>query len=479
VKLGSKIIGLAIGQKSFLLAEVALKSGRGTVQHFAEFPFPEGLSLATPDQLGQALGQFLKTRKFSTRDVVIGLPAKRLITRRKEVPAAKMEVAAATLRLQAEGEFSSELDSLVLDFAGSPSTVEPTTVLIIATNRQIVDQCTAMAKAANLKVLGITATSAALGRATSRLPGGDGLVLNLGQNGAELVIQHGADPAHLRHLNATDADSPEAISALAGEIRRMMASIPRNGTPMTLALWRGTGGTSENGELNPGNLLEQRLSMPVTTPDIRKLVASDTAAEGFAPAVAVALSAIEPAGLPVDFLHSRLAPPEGPKISLGKKLAIAGGVLAVLLIGGAYTHLTIKQSELDRLNNQIAANSAAVKQATLDAKRLADAKAWIPQGPHLINVLRDITQLFPPQANTIWVTGLNNIKDMNTWEIDGKSVNHDEPYNLVNAMFKSDRFANPLVMNDVVEPTSGLFAFKIRFTSIESLTPERSSRGPQ
>src|SRR6185295_7021681 len=101
--------------------------------------------------------------------------------------------------------------------------------------------------------------------------------------------------------------------------------IPRNGTPQTLALW------NNSPALNPGSVLGQRLSMPVTTPELGSLVATDTAdAEPYAAAVAVALAAMEPAGLPVDFLHSRLAAPKPPAVSRSKLAAI---VLGVLLAG--------------------------------------------------------------------------------------------------------------------------------------------------
>src|SRR4029079_14553136 len=100
----------------------------------------EGLSLATPEKLGEALAQFLKQHRFSTRDAVIGLPAKRLVTRQKEVPPAKAEVVASALRLQAEGDFSAEMDKIVLDYAGTPSTSEATKVLLMATNREVIDQ---------------------------------------------------------------------------------------------------------------------------------------------------------------------------------------------------------------------------------------------------------------------------------------------------------------------------------------------------
>lgn len=401
MKTGSKILGLAIGQKSILLAEVAPRGGKHAVQHFAEFVFPEGLSLATPEKLGEALGAFIKGRKFSTRDAVIGLPAKRLVTRQKDVPPASAHVVASALRLQAESEFSAELDNLVMDYAGTPSTSHATKVLLIATNRHLVEQCEAMAKSAGLRIQGITATSAALGRITSRLPDGDGWVLNLGHSGAELVVQHGADPAHLRHLNVAGGTTPEGIAGLAGEIRRVMATVPRNGTPNTLSVWRGP---ALPGDTNPTSVLEQRLGIPVNTPELRKLVATDNPeADAYAPAVAVALSALETTGLPVNFLNSRLTPPPPPLISTQKKLAIAAVILVLLGIGGAYYHLMQKRTELSRIETELANNKKEVDGARAEAQQLANAQNALTLGPNFIKVMRDVTQLFPQQPNTIWV----------------------------------------------------------------------------
>jgi hypothetical protein len=320
VKVGSKILGLAVGQKSILVAEVATRGDRHVVSRCAEFVFPEGMTMSDAEKTGAALRGFLRANQFSTKDVVFGLPAKRMVTRRKDVPPTTAAAAAMTLRVQAEGEFSSELDNLVMDFAGTVSEQGPTTVLLMATNKVLLDECEAVAKEAGLKVHAITSTTVALGRATSRLPGGDGIVLSLGPNGAELVIQHGLDPAHLRHLNViTGADS---LPALAAEIRRTVAAIPQNGTPQTLALW------NMGGVANPESVLQQRLSMPVSTPAVSNLALTEgIEAQRYAPAVAVALSALESAELPVDFLHSRLAPPKAPGLSMEKKLGIAGGII--------------------------------------------------------------------------------------------------------------------------------------------------------
>jgi hypothetical protein len=258
-----KILGLAIGQKSILLAEVGGKADAWSVAHVAEFPYPEGLALEKPVELGQALRTFLKSQKFSTRDTVIGLPAKRLITRRKDVPPAPAAAAASTLRLQAESEFSTEAATLTMDFAGDTSTSEPTSVLLIAATRECIAQCESLARAAGLKLLAVTSTGTALGRATSRVPGGNGVVVNLAPGGSELIVQHGESATQLRHLNMGDNPNADSVGLLAGEIRRSVAALPRNGSPLTLAIWDPG---NDKGATSTRNLLEERLAMPISTP---------------------------------------------------------------------------------------------------------------------------------------------------------------------------------------------------------------------
>ncbi len=75
-KTPSKALGLAIGQKSILIAEVQAKgSSQRAVPQTVEFAYPEGISLATPAELGKALAQFLRLKKIGTREAIIGLPA--------------------------------------------------------------------------------------------------------------------------------------------------------------------------------------------------------------------------------------------------------------------------------------------------------------------------------------------------------------------------------------------------------------------
>ena len=417
MKVGKKVLGLAIGQKSILVAEVTVKGERPVVVNFGEFPFPEGVHLSAPQKMGEALAQFLKEKQFSAREVVFGLPAKRLVTRRKEIPAAPPELAASTLRLQAEGEFSSELDNLVMDFAGTPNVAKATTVLLVATNRVMVDECAEIGRVAGLKVLGVTSTGAALGRASSKLPKAGSMVLALGSAGAEFMVQNGADTAQLRHLNVM-GDGDDSIAELAGEIRRSIASIPDNGSQAGMTLW--TAGTSDG----PRKILEQKLNVPVLAGELRGLVATDSpGADAYAPAVALALVAIEDAGLPINFMDSRLAPPKQPAVSLQKKLGLTAAAIAAILIGWSVYYLSSLHSDVNTIQYRNAQRTKQVKDATELQKRYDDAVKWIPKGPHFVTVLRDLTQLFPAQANTIWATSLGSSQE--GWELAGQAMNQE------------------------------------------------------
>ena len=79
MKVGNKVLGLAVGQKNILVAEVTSKGGRYAVSAAGEFVFPDGTALSSPEKLGAALRDFLKSNRFSARGAIIGLPAKRLL----------------------------------------------------------------------------------------------------------------------------------------------------------------------------------------------------------------------------------------------------------------------------------------------------------------------------------------------------------------------------------------------------------------
>ncbi|HEV2691145.1 MAG TPA: hypothetical protein VGV35_21460, partial [Bryobacteraceae bacterium] len=231
----SKMLGVAVGEKSMLLAEVAVSGGTYSVLHVGQFTYAAGQSLAEPHALGAALGQYLKSNGFGARRAVFGLPAKWVLSKTKDVPAADEATVSSMLRLQSESDFSPELKDMVYDYTGTPSTRGESTVLLLATPRKHIEQINAIADSAKLDVHGVTVSVAALSAATSRVRK-NSLVLALGPGGAELGAQPVSGPTVLRHVGpATAAASP----MLMGELRRATAAVNGNGN--------GFGSTNGNG----------------------------------------------------------------------------------------------------------------------------------------------------------------------------------------------------------------------------------------
>ena len=84
----SKMLGLAITPGEILLAELAAHQPLPRVVKLAVLPMRGGLSYEQPAAVGQALRQVLKAQGFTARDVVVGLPAKWLLSRKKDLPPA-------------------------------------------------------------------------------------------------------------------------------------------------------------------------------------------------------------------------------------------------------------------------------------------------------------------------------------------------------------------------------------------------------
>ena len=243
------------------------------------------------------------------------------------------------LRLQAEGEFSTELKDLVYDYTADGSAGNPKTVLLIATSKRYVDAAAAMCDTARLGLEMVTSSAVALGTVTGRsVQSKNPLVLLVSPAGAELTAQSGTASNAIRHLRGPGPDRP-----FVGELRRAISGMPpanpgaTNGSPRELVLWDAAG----DSDFNSGTLGES-LGLTVRSGDLPIFGVNTTAAasngEGrkFAAAVALALLGVVEGPEPVDFLHSRLAPLKEPTIPKWVMLSSLAGAVVLGLVLLAY-----------------------------------------------------------------------------------------------------------------------------------------------
>jgi hypothetical protein len=446
----NKVLGLAIGEKSIIAAEVSGGSARPDAKRLAEFSFPPGISLQDPVALGTALAEFLRENEFSAKSAVIGLPAKWLLVKTKEVPPADKRVAADMLRLQAEGEFSSELKELVFDYAGEPSTAGARSVLLVATPQKYLDLANQLCEAAKLTPIAITSSSAALGAVVGRSGGKNAVVLSLASGGAELTAQSGGHTSALRHLRAP---SPEPL--FISELRRAVSMLPLNGSTgmRELIVWDG-------GATEPAGLGES-LGMKVRSGDLPSLgvTASEAARNGggrkYAAAVSLAVSGLGDRSLPVDFLHSRLAAPKKSPIARWMIWAAAGALLLVVTVVLAYQDFRKKQAALNQITTELTGLQPRIKSAQAFVNKVTFAQGWHGEDARYLSFLRDITELMPDDEGQTFATDIDiREKEVPRTDTQGKiaapKVGGDARNLLVTFSGKAPNPKAALKLNDLV-----------------------------
>jgi hypothetical protein len=487
---------VAIGEQGILVAEVANASGRREVRRYAEFPFTEGLSATQLPGAAKAFGAFLKHHSFHARDAVIGLPARWVVIKPKDLPPADPETAATLLRVQAEGEFSSDLKEMVYDYAGDSHPKHPRQVLLMAVPKERLDQLHQFAEAARINIVAVTPSVAALGVASKTLAAPEGVVVYLGGKSAELAVQTGHGLTRIRQFATSGAAVPAAAGAgggtavavgaggpgapeLVAELRRTFAGLPQNGTPPAdrkLVLWDGTGLDEAQREA-----IASRLGMAVNAQNLTAMGVGGqqltAEASRFAPAVALATAMYLPEGLPVNFDDSRLKPPvessTGQKVTYG--LAIAAVI--ALAVGALVWSTNAEASKNDDLNRQFNAISKDYLQAKTMLTHLETAKKWYGDEEPYMYCFVAVTQAFP-NANNCFATNIDLSPAINplkpdqrltgpaaasrpapgtlTGKLSGKSADQEMPKAIVNNLLKSGKFSDAKIQNiQAVNSTSG------------------------
>ena len=395
----NRVIGLALGEGSAMVAEVAAGGGGGRpeVRQLAEFRYPDGVTTADPAALGAALGAFIRDRKFTAKGVVVGLPAKWLIAKPKDVPPADPATLADLLRLQAEGEFSAEQRDLVFDYAADATAGHPTSVLLIATPQKYIAAAVAVCEAAKLTAVAVTPSAVALGAATAgggSKNAGSPIVLAVGSGVAELTAQAGAAPAAIRHLRGPVADDNRLF---VGDLRRTVSTLPGVAATRQMVLW---GTDAEAVALNGS------LGFPVTAGDLPSLgvTATGSAANGdgrqFAAAVALALSAVGDSLRSVDFLQPRLAPPKARRFPRWAVTAVLAAVVAVAAGVYFYNDLQHREAVQQRLSDDLDKSKESAAAATVFVNKVSFAQGWHGGNPRYLACLRDLTNAIPQDQQT-------------------------------------------------------------------------------
>ncbi|MCX5684564.1 MAG: hypothetical protein NT049_12870 [Planctomycetota bacterium] len=472
-----KMLGLAVTERSITAVEMGVAHSRPVVLHAAEMPMPEGDGSREPAALGKSLRQFLKHNHFSCSRCIIGMGTRWLAAREKSLPPTAADLVAGMLSLAAEREFASDPKDLVLDYTKPADAAQGKSVLLVAAPRQNVNHLLATAEAAGLTVTAITSSTMALASATGGAAFARRLVLVLTPGGAELCVQTGGGFGLLRCLPLAAPPTAAGVSAqegwvadLAGELRRVLALQPGAATTpqgAELVVWNAAGLSAESlGGLGATVSVEARLCKYPSDLGITEEPAS-VAGEAAA-ATALALSGLQAAAPPVDFLHSRLTPRK--KFALGRKVVWAGALAAAVVIAILVLLLNwqSQQQEVEELTGQLRDMKVNVDAAKDIVDKTTFARRWYDQRPRFLDCLRELTLAFPAEGR-IWTTSVGIGDDMKAL-LSGKASDESAVLDVLDRLTKSRKFTDvkPLYIREVGGGSSEVsFAISLRFVKAD------------
>jgi hypothetical protein len=126
----------------------------------------------------------------------------------------------------------------------------------------------------------------------------------------------------------------------------------------------------------------------------------------YAAAVALALSAIgDGPTVPIDFLHSRLAPPKPQRIAPWMIWSAAAALILIAALVVGYLDLDVKEKKLADIQTHYKAEEKAIASADAFVTKVSFAQGWHGGDPRYLACLRDMT-LLVPEDGQIYLTSL-------------------------------------------------------------------------
>jgi hypothetical protein len=425
-----RLLGIVVGERSMLVAEVPSDRQTAAPPRLATFVFPDGITLDTPEALGSSFADFLSKNDFGAKEVVIGVPVRQLVARQVELPPTDPGTAAQLLWLQTPVHFSGDLGAMAFDFAGETSAERASTVNLFGLQQNYLARLVAFAESAGLKPIAVNATIAALAAATiSHVR--DAICLSVCNDGVELAICDGASAPLLKHVAPSSA-----IPRLITELRRHAAGSPSsNNQPgqRKLVLWDGCG-LDDDAKAAIG----QAANTAIIPGDVRWLDASASASDAGAP-LALLLPARKGQRLSPDFLHPRIVPAKERSLST-RTMAICAGIAAVLLVAligwvdvlHIQRQITASRGELDSLAPQLAI-------ARPFASQMQFVKTFQPGQTSYLKCLKDLT-ISIPQGGQTYLTSFVLENDMKGACV-GHSGSDQDVLDLLDKLNATGRFA--------------------------------------
>jgi hypothetical protein len=483
IMLGARtLLGLAIDEFGIIIAEVRIRPGRPEVQRVGHWSFQEKLDSDNAGAMGQKLRQFLRTNNFSSKQAVVGIPAKWVVAKEIIAPSASPAAVAGMLSIQAERAFSLNTGELIFDYCGQTSVSQKTEVLLVAARREIVNQVRELATAAGLQVRSMTVSALALGRMLSEA-GPEELQYGLYTRPSycEFWTQANGSPRSIQHvpMAATDGTEDQYTELLTSTIQRLIILSSQQGDspPYRVTAFDGCG--LANGVIDR---LNERLRPQITVAEgntelLSEVLVSPDHPETAQSAAALAIARADLAvnGPSVNFLNPRI----GARKKTGhKRIAVWAGLIGaacVLTLAAVLADFQADKRDIATYTEQLELMSDDIAAAKELVDRISYASSWTFQKPVFLNCLRELTLTFPDEP-TVWATNLRLSE--NAGALVGKAVDEESFYQVLDKIKQDPAFSNVQMIhirNAGRDSSQKEFAVNFEFKGVEGSSNGKDS----
>ncbi len=436
------ILGLALDDCGIVATELSFRAGRAEMHATGEFSWDKEFAPENTMELGQSLRRFLREHGFTARRAVVGLAAKWVLAKEVEAPPAAPEALAGILGIQAERVFSMNTDELVFDYCGKTSVSEKSQVLLLAARRQTVAQIKELAEAAALQVQSITVSAFACGCAPSENGSACGYGLYTRPTYCEFWGHSDGSPRFIKHIPLEVNGSLSGYADLLTTTiqRQVLLSSRHNQAPPHHVTTYDACGLSDEALSQLNKRLAPQINLCNGRPGLLSVMPGHLQEAGSVAAAAVALAAVRPESLAVDFLNPRI----GEKKAVShKRILVWAGVAAAVLLVALGVFLAGWQSD----RREIATYTEQLKEISEDlavaqdvVARLTYAESWLSAEPRFLNCLRGLTLAFPEEGS-VWATSLA-MNESGTGSVVGKASSPESVQDVVDKIRGDQAFAD-------------------------------------
>jgi hypothetical protein len=382
-----------------LLAATLAKGGL-RLEHALAWPEEQPPSAATAAALGQRLRERLKEAGVAPAPLLVAVGRDRVILKEVRYPAVPPHEEPAIVRFQAVKELTDAADDVTIDYqaAEAPEPTGERKALAVALRRDVLAAYQAVARAAGLKLAGVTPRAfgavACLRRTANPAPepGTAFAALTVGEKGGEFAVARGEQLIFARPLAGPALASD---TALLGEIKRNLAVYAGQAPQHPV---RALYVAEATGTLGVGDRLRDTLAIPVFRFDpLAGLEAPAGAAPGsFAGAAGLLHLRGRGRELPINFVKPREPkPPRDPNRRVLVLAASAVGLLALAAAGFGYTRVAAKDREIAQLQADKNDLDDALLKLDQDERRINAVDYWLKSEVVWLDELYDLTARFP------------------------------------------------------------------------------------